>query len=99
MSKILNLKNYLKEQAAIIRTLTAELKLYQKSNSGADGGYFKQLKYLAKDYRLHHIAYSLLKGKTYEQIEKCCAENNKPDMAKVQEIKNAYTENVCVSAC
>jgi hypothetical protein len=98
MSKISELKKDLKEQAANIRALTAELKLFQKKNHGFDDGRFKKLKCLAKDYRTHHIAYSLLKGKTYEQIERKCAENNKPDMAKVQEIKNAYIEDVCISA-
>lgn len=98
MSKLTNLKNYLKEQSVVIRKTSAELKLYQKANKGYDGGRFSILNKLAKDYRHCHIAYSLLKGKSYEQIEKHCAENNKPDMALIQEIKNAFTENVCVSA-
>lgn len=98
MSKIANLKYYLKQQTVVIRNITAELKLFQKENCGYDGGRFSILRHLAKDYRHHHIAYSLLKGRTYEQIERNCAESNKPDMQLVQEIKDAHTEDVCVSA-
>jgi hypothetical protein len=97
MPTISDLKKYLKEQSALIRTMRAELKLFQKENSGWDGGYYKKIRHLSIKYRHHHITYSLLKGKAYEQIEKP-AEDNKPDMDFIKEIKNAFTENVCVSA-
>jgi len=97
MSKISNLKKYLKEEAALIKTNRVELKTFQKQNNGYDNGFFKKIKSLSTNYRHYHIAYSLLKGKNYNQIEKP-SENNKPDMSFIEEIKNAYTENVCVSA-
>ena len=90
MSKIKNLKNYLKEQAVEIRE-------YQKAHN-SDGGRFAVSKRLSKNYRVHHIVYCLLRGKTYEQIEKKCREDNKPNMSLVQEIKNVYTEDVCISS-
>lgn len=97
MSKIHNLKNFLKEQAAIIRATKKELKTYQKEHSGCDGGYFRTLWKLSNEYRCHHIAYSMLRGKTYEQIESANTEVP-PNMDKIKEIRDAYTENVCVSA-
>lgn len=98
MSNIANLKKYLKEQAALIRATKKELKECQRENSGRDGGFYSTLKNLSKDYRHHHIAYSILRGKLYEVIEKP-REDNKPDMALIQEIKDAYTaKDVCVSA-
>jgi len=43
--------------------------------------YFKNLK--KSEYRDHHIAYSLLKGKKYHQIEIRVAEGNEPDFYQV----------------
>lgn len=98
MSVLSNLKKYLKEQAALIRATKKELKDYQKANAGHDGGRFFVLKNLSWDYRHHHIAYSLLKGKLYEVIEKP-REDNKPDTQLIQRIKDAHTaKDVCVSA-
>lgn len=96
MSNIANLKKYLKEQAALIRETKKELKECQRENSGRDGGLYSTLKKLSWDYRHHHIAYSMMRGKSYEFIEKP-REENKPNMAFIQEIRNAYTaEDVCV---
>ena len=100
MSKIKNLKNYLKEQAVEIRKVKSELKEYQNAHN-SDGGIFAVSKKLSKNYRVHHIAYCLLRGKTYEQIERKCGEDNKLNMSLVQEIKeikNVYTEDVCISS-
>jgi len=39
-----------------------------------------------------------LRGKTYEQIESKCHENNQPDQELIQRFVNEYTEieeNVC----
>jgi len=95
MSSIKDLKKFLKEQAVLIRATKKELKVIQRE-VGDDCGRFKLLSKLSKDYRHHHIAYCLLRGRVYESIEKP-HENNKPDMSYIQEIKDAYTENVCIS--
>lgn len=96
MLNLQNFKNFLKEQAATIRTTKSELKAYQKKHSGCDGGYFMKLKGLSNRYRHYHIAYSMLKGKAYETIESA---NTKilPDMDKIKEIRDAYTKDVCPS--
>lgn len=97
MSKLYNLKKYLKDQITIIRSTKKELKDHQKKHAGWDGDYFSILKKLSHDYRHHHIAYSMLKGKTYEVIER---PNTRiaPDMDLVKEIRDAYAEDVCISA-
>lgn len=97
MSNLFSLKKYLKEHAAIIRAVKKELKAYQKKHGGYDGGYFSKLWKLSRDYRHHHIAYSMLRGKTYEVIESATTKIA-PNMQIVKEIRDAYTENVCISA-
>lgn len=97
MCNLSNLKSYLKEQAALIRSNTIELKKYQKEHKGRDGGRFFTLKKLSRGYRHHHIAYSMLRGKSYEAIEKPNP-YNKPNMDLIQEITDAYTaKDVCAS--
>jgi len=97
MSNLYNLKKYLKEQATLIRSTKTELKAFQKENGGYDGGFFSTLKKLSWNFRHHHIAYSMLRGKAYEVIER---PNTKilPNMDLIEEIKGAYTEDVCTSA-
>jgi hypothetical protein len=46
--------------------------------------------------RWMHIAYALLKGRSYEQIEKP-AENNPPDWGAINAIQKAYAEKEEVS--
>jgi hypothetical protein len=63
------LKVLLKQKATEIRSLRKETKEYQKSHGGSCGGRQSRLEYMKDDYRHHHIAYSMLHGKTIEQIE------------------------------
>jgi hypothetical protein len=97
MSSIRSLKAYLKAQADVIRTTRNEYKDYQRDNGGCGGGYTVTLAKLVHDYRHKHIAYCLLRGTPYESIEKP-REGNEPDMALIQEIRNAYTTYVCAGA-
>lgn len=49
--------------------------------------------------RHKHIAYSMMRGRTYEQIEAKCRKGNSPDQNLIQEIIRAYgTTDVCVGA-
>ena len=98
MSKIHELKLYLKELSLQIIKSKYNLKEFQRNNLGRDEGRFFCLKKLAKDYRHHHISYCFLKGLSYEQIENKCNEENKPDFELIQRIKDAYKENVCACA-
>lgn len=49
---------------------------------------------LKKEFRNRHIAICLLRGKTYEQIENKCAENNEPNFELIEEIKNEILEQI-----
>jgi len=98
MSNLLNLKKYLKEQVVLIRATKVELKEYQRANRGWDNNFFSTLYKLSQNYRHHHIAYSMLRGKSYESIEQP-SKKGMPDFSLIKEIKDAHTEkNVCVSA-
>jgi hypothetical protein len=62
------LKEALKQQATEIRSLTKEIKESQKAGEYAGILQFKRSK-LQVSTRLSHIAYSLNRGRAYEQIE------------------------------
>jgi hypothetical protein len=92
-----SLKSHLKQQTGIIRNTRREMKEYQRESRGYQGGFLSKLVELRRDYRHRHIAYCLMRGTPYECIEKP-RQGNEPDMAYIQEIQNAYAENVCASA-
>jgi len=93
-----NLKEELKALAAEIRKNNIETKKLQKAGEYAGHLQYSRIS-LKKDFRHKHIAASLLRGRTYEQIEPKCRENNKPNMDLIKEIMDEYTkENVCVGA-
>lgn len=91
MKKIELLKEELKVLAAEIRKENQEVKELQRA-----GKYAGNLQYglllKARKFRHKHIAYCLLRGRTYEQIEQHCREGNEPDQKLIMEIKNEYTE-------
>ena len=64
--KMTELREELKELAIQIREEKAECKEYQKEHGGKS--YF-EYRTTARKYRHMHIAYSMLRGKTMEQIE------------------------------
>ena len=88
------------------KTLAEELKTDKQSIKDRQKGLEKgcpstlQYKLLGKrrNYRHRHIAYSLMRGRTYEQIEPKCAEGNEPDMNLVRSITNEYRKED-VRAC
>jgi len=88
----MSLKKELKIKAAEIRKTKIQIKELQKSRDYA-GKLQYSLLHLKRDYRHKHIAYSMLRGRTYEQIEPKCHENNKPNMDFVKEIMDEYSEN------
>lgn len=73
----------MKEMKEALKHVANELKLmktkeYRREHQYLGGQYRERI--IANEYRLVHIAYSLMKGKTYEQIEQKCRENNEPDL-------------------
>lgn len=97
--KRLELKNYLKKLAIEIRTLKQKHREVQRQNKGGGSGYIPDLYYKCRDYRHCHIAYSELRGKTRDQIEKP-KENNKPNEKDITQIKEKYADEktLCVGA-
>ena len=49
---------------------------------------------LKREFRHHHIAICLLKGRTYEQVENKCADDNKPDFDYIEKIQKQIKEEV-----
>ena len=93
-----NLKEELKSIAAEIRKNNIETKELQKTGKYAGNLQYSRIS-LKKNFRHKHIAASLLRGRTYEQIEPKCRENNKPNMDLIKEIMSEYAKkDVCVSA-
>lgn len=95
MNTLRSLKDVLKNLADAIRETR---KMHKESQRGLiEGFYGGKLFKLRHEFRHKHIAYCLLKGTSYESIEKP-AKKNEPDMALIKEIQDAYTTNVCAGA-
>jgi hypothetical protein len=90
--KIKELKNRLKELALSIR---AEKHLYKDCQRGKilwDTYYIFARNKPAGDYRHLHIAYCLLRGKKYQQIENKVKEGNEPNWSLIDSIMKEYSE-------
>lgn len=87
--KVLSLKSSLKQVAQELKRSKKDFKQAQR-----DGDFSKQWKLYSSIqinkffYRHTHIAYCLMKGKTYEQIESKVKENNKPDWKVIKGIQD-----------
>lgn len=100
MKKIKELKCICKNKVAEIRA--EKRKNYADPNWRGDRW---TVQCLGQDYRRHHIAYCLLRGRTYEQIEPKVHDQNKissKDWERIEAIKAAFTEApgeaLCASA-
>jgi hypothetical protein len=91
-STVKELKATLKGLASEIKSTKSEFKDAQRSNSGDPGYELLRSLYNKKfEYRHKHIAYCIFRGKTYEQIELKCREDNKPDMKYIEELLSSYS--------
>jgi len=87
----LTLKSELKQLAVELKTDKADIKTTQKEcGSGAACGQQSGLHFKKRACRHKHIAYSMMRGRTYEQIEAKCREGNSPDMDLIQRIIGEY---------
>jgi hypothetical protein len=96
----LTLKSELKQLASELRNDKASIKQTQKEcGSGAACDQQAAVVTKKRTCRHRHIAYSMMRGRTYEQIEAKCREGNSPDQNLIQEIIRAYgTQDVCAGA-
>ena len=83
------LKEILKQYAVDIRKAKATRK-------SVPNGYVPELEAMRWNARHFHIAYCMLRGRKYEEIEPRCHEE--PNMARVEKIMEDYREAVCTSA-
>ena len=87
--KYLKLKQRLKDLAVDIRKMKASRKQHEF-------GYVPGLDSARWEARHLHIAYCMLRGRKYEEIEPRCHEE--PNMTRVEKIMEAHREAVCTSA-
>jgi len=98
--KLKELKEELKTIAGNIRKLKADTKASQKAKIYV-GLSQSMLLRMKRDYRHKHVAYSLLRGKTMEQIEK----STKPwpftqplDLNLIKIIREKYEETIYINS-
>jgi len=101
MSKIHELKNWLKELAKNIREEKRNCKEHQRQHKGSGGYNESRLKFglwnhshPSVNFRHHHIAYCLLRGRTFEQIENVEKHDSQsyPDMCKIKLIMEEFKD-------
>lgn len=95
--KIKELKSLLKELAVHNRKYKAMYKEAQRSSVADhrakwDALYAFQRTGPKGNYRYMHIAYCLLRGRTYEQIENKVKPGNEPSWSAVEAIMNQFRE-------
>ena len=94
------LKSELKQLAVDLRSEKATIKEAQKEfGSGAACSQQYNILKSKMTYRHKHIVYSMMRGRTYEQIEPKCRKGNEPDQKLLQEITSEYSaQNVCAGS-
>lgn len=91
MTKIREFKESLKSDVSKIRELKAARKT---GNATTIPTTMFHLRLFRKGVRYKHIAYSLLRGRTYEQIEKPREPLTTKEWETIEGIKHVYTEDV-----
>lgn len=86
------LKSWLKKTAEQIKAQKKEYKQKQRENTDTWQDRVS-LKNIRRKYRHYHIAYSQLRGKTRDQIERTVREGNEPDEDMIQAIVDAITQD------
>lgn len=94
---IKNLKEEQKSLALEIRTNKNNIKEKQRNGDYAGDQQYLLLKQ-KREYRHKHIAYCMLRGRSYEQIENKCREDNKPSFDTIKGYMDEYSKNVCASS-
>ena len=100
MKKIFELKEINKSLAKRIKEQKVIVKNTQREGKYAGIEQVNSIQ-LSGQYRWNHIAYCLLRGRLYEQIEKPKKENELSEVAwkQIEKIKEAYhEEDVCAGS-
>jgi hypothetical protein len=92
MHPMTEMKQSLKELSQKIRTLKTSRKLKNR-NDRPLWDIELEIYHAKREFRHRHIAYCLVRGRTYEEIE-TPGEYNKPDMRKVEGIREELQSRV-----
>ena len=94
------LKQEIKQDALEIRSDKETLKKTQRGELPGSASTLQcMLFYKRRDSRHRHIAYSMMRGNTYEQIERKCHKDNQPNMDLIKRIIDEYSaQAVCAGA-
>jgi len=77
--------NDIKEFKQFLKDLVVEIRQEKK-----DHGYSERKHRLSWKYRHYHIAYCLLRGREYVEIEQIVQEGNEPNMLFVRNIMDSF---------
>lgn len=88
MNTIKTLKEEIKVLATELKTNKTNTKEMQRSGVYAGDLQYKRIR-LKRECRHKHIAYSMLRGRKYEEIERTC--RTEPNFDYIREIMDAYT--------
>ena len=75
-----------------LKSLSAEIRSLKSNRKSLPNGYVPGLASAQWTYRHKHIAYCLLRGKTYEQIESKVREGNEPNQNLITKYIEQYKE-------
>jgi hypothetical protein len=90
VKNIQSLKSELKLLASELKDDKVTVKKSQQERLEGAGILQYALLKKKKIFRHKHIAYCLMRGRTYEQIESKCREGNEPDQNLIREIQRTY---------
>ncbi len=86
----LKIKEELKKEAKELRDLKHEFKNGQRGTNKGKRVWENDVQKAKWEWRHKHIAYCMLKGRTYEQIEGKCSEDNRPNMQLVEKFRQGF---------
>ena len=85
------IKTQLKEEALLIRQGKLDHKNCQRGTHTGPKAWQQKGYVSSWTWRHKHIAYCLIKGRSYKEIENYVAEENKADMALVEKYRKEFT--------
>jgi len=89
------IKEDLKTLAQIIKHLKSDIVKDQRSNKYT-GRMQSDLVYKSCKFRCNHIAYCMLRGRKYEEIENKTASDNSVNMSKIESVMKTMTADIAI---
>lgn len=92
-TRLNNIKEELNKIAVEIKETKKEIKEKQRNKKYA-GNLQYSITHTKSDYRHKHIAYCLLRGRKYEEIESHIREGNEPNWSLIKKLQEEYSEAI-----